>query len=88
MEPTEGHAMNWNLADAKNRLSEVLDRARRDGPQTIKRRGDTFVLLPADEYERLTGKAPSFNDWLLQGPQIDDLELPRRDASPMRDVSL
>ena len=80
--------MNWNLADAKNRLSEVLDRARRDGPQTIKRRGDAFVLLHADQYDQLTGKKPSFTDWLLNGPRIDDLHLPRRDASPMRDVSL
>lgn len=80
--------MHWNLSDAKNRLSEVLDRARREGPQTITRRGDTFVLLRADEYEQLTGKAPSFTDWLLNGPRIDDLELPRRDASRMRDVSL
>lgn len=80
--------MKWNLADAKNRLSEVLDRARRDGPQTIKRRGDTFVLLAADQYEQLTGKSPRFTDWLLKGPRIDDLELPRRVASPMRGVSL
>ncbi len=80
--------MHWNLSDAKNRLSEVLDRARREGPQTITRRGDTFVLLRADEYEQLTGKAPSFTDWLLNGPRIDDLELPRRDASRMRDASL
>ena len=80
--------MDWNVADAKNRLSEVLDRARRDGPQTIKHRGDAFVLLPADQYEQLTGKKPSFTDWLLDGPRIDDLELPRRDSGPMRDVSL
>lgn len=80
--------MNWNLADAKNRLSEVLDRAKRDGPQTIKRRGDEFVLLPVDQYEKLTGKKPNFTDWLLNGPRIDDLELPPRDASPMRHVDL
>ena len=80
--------MNWNVADAKNRLSEVLDRARRDGPQTIKRRGDAFVLLPADQYEQLTGKKPSFTDWLLDGPRIDDLELPRRENGPMRGASL
>jgi prevent-host-death family protein len=88
MKPREEHRMHWNLSDAKNRLSEVLDRARREGPQTITRRGDTFVLLRADEYEQLTGKAPSFTDWLLNGPRIDDLELPRRDASRMRDASL
>jgi prevent-host-death family protein len=88
MKPQEGHDVHWNLADAKNRLSEVLDRAKRDGPQTIKRRGDTFVLLRADQYEQLAGKKASFTDWLLNGPRIDDLELPRREASPMRDVSL
>ncbi|MFZ4573932.1 MAG: type II toxin-antitoxin system Phd/YefM family antitoxin [Phycisphaerales bacterium] len=80
--------MNWNLSDAKNRLSEVLDRARSDGPQTINRRGDAFVLISADQFEKLTGKKPSFTDWLLNGPRIDELELPRRGASPMRDVSL
>jgi prevent-host-death family protein len=88
MTPPEVHAMNWNVADAKNRLSEVLDRAKRDGPQTIKRRGDTFVLLPADQYEQLTGTKPSFTDWLLKGPRIDDLAAMPRDRSPMRDVSL
>lgn len=80
--------MSWNLSEAKNRLSEVLDRARSEGPQTITRRGDTFVLLRADQYEQLTGGKASFNDWLLKGPRIDDLELPRRDASRMRDTSL
>lgn len=80
--------MTWNLADAKNRLSEVLDRAKREGPQTITRRGDAFVLLPADQYEQLTGKRPSFTDWLLQGPGIADLELPGRGTSPMRPADL
>lgn len=80
--------MNWNLSDAKNRLSELLDRARREGPQIIRRRSDTFVLLPADKYEQLAGKAPNFTDWLLNGPRIDDLSTPPRGNSPMRDVSL
>jgi hypothetical protein len=38
--------------------------------------------------ESLTGKKPTFTDWLLKGPRIDDLELPRRKASSMRGVSL
>lgn len=80
--------MNWSLSDAKNRLSEVLDRARRDGPQAIRRRGDVFIVMPADQYEQLTGRKPNFKDWLLSGPRIDDLELPSRDASPMRDAAL
>jgi prevent-host-death family protein len=77
--------MIWNLSEAKNRLSEVLDRARRDGPQTIRRRGDAFVILPADQYEHLTGQRPDFKDWLLACPPIHDLEFPPRDSSKMRD---
>lgn len=76
--------MIWNLSEAKNRLSELLDRARREGPQTITRRDDTFVLLRADQYELLAGKKPSFTDWLLNGPRLDELDLPPRDASTMR----
>ena len=30
----------------------------------------------------------TFNDWLLNGPRLDDLELPDRSASPMRGVEL
>jgi antitoxin Phd len=77
--------MKWNVADAKNRLSEVLDRAKRDGPQTIRRRGDEFVLLPADQYEQLAGRRLSFKDWLLTAPRLDELELPPRRDSAMRD---
>lgn len=80
--------MTWNVADAKNRLSEVLDRARRDGPQTIRRRGDAFVLLAADQYEQLTGQRPTFKDWLLKGPRADALKLPSRSSSTMREVVL
>lgn len=81
--------MKWNLSDAKNRLSEVLDRARRDGPQTIHRRGDRFIILAADQYEEMTGKAPRFTDWLLTGPRLDELPIPKRSKSPaMRKTSL
>ncbi|HVU62805.1 MAG TPA: type II toxin-antitoxin system Phd/YefM family antitoxin [Phycisphaerales bacterium] len=80
--------MTWNVANAKNRLSEVLDRAEREGPQTIRRRGHAFVLLPADQYEELTGQRRSFKDWILKAPRLDDLELPDRSRSAMRETSL
>jgi antitoxin Phd len=80
--------MTWNVANAKNRLSEVLDRAEREGPQTIRRRGHSFVLMPAEKFEQLTGRRPSFRDWLLKGPRFDAVELPDRSRSAMRDVSL
>ena len=80
--------MKWNLSEAKNRLSEVLTCAGTKGPQTITRRGESFVVIPQEQYEKLTGKRPSFKDWLLNGPRIDDLELPSRKKSKMREVNL
>lgn len=80
--------MEWKLADAKNKLSEVVSRALSEGPQFINRRKDGVVLLSREEYETLIGKKLSFKDLLLNsGPDLDDLDL-SRDQSGMRDVSL
>jgi antitoxin Phd len=79
--------MTWNLADAKNRLTEVVNLALSEGPQTITRRNDTVVVLSAARYEELTGKRPSFKEFLSQGPSFEGLDL-SRDESPMRDLKL
>lgn len=80
--------MNWNLADAKNRLSEVLDRAGREGPQRIRRRQESFVVLPERDYEELTGERASFIEFLLNGPRTDGLVPMLREHAPMRDPRL
>ena len=79
--------MIWKLADAKNKLSEVVRRALSEGPQRIERRGDAVVVVAADEFERLTGAKPSFAEFLIDGPDLSELDL-SRDPSPMRDVDL
>jgi prevent-host-death family protein len=44
----------WQLQEAKNKLSEVLDRAETEGPQTITRRGTAAaVVLSMKEYRKL-----------------------------------
>jgi prevent-host-death family protein len=79
--------MDWKLADAKNRFSEVVNRALTEGPQTVRRRKDTVVVISEVEYERLAGKRPSFKEFLMNGPSFEGLDL-ERDQSPMRDVEL
>ncbi len=47
--------MTWQLQEAKNRFSEVVDRALSDGPQTITRHGRaTVVIVSAGQYARET----------------------------------
>jgi prevent-host-death family protein len=79
--------MTWNLAEAKNRLSEVVNLALSEGPQTITRRKDAVVVISAEKYSELTGKKLDFKEYLLQGVGLDELDL-TRDQSPMRDVEL
>jgi antitoxin Phd len=74
--------MNWNLTDAKNRLGELLDRAKRDGPQRIRRGNEAYVVLRESEYDRLARQRPSFKDWLFNGPAFDDLEFERGTDHP------
>lgn len=79
-------SVGWPLQDAKNRLSEVVDRAVTDGPQTVTRRGvPVAVILSFEEYRRLTHDSGEFLDFLLSAPAVADFE-PERDGSPMRDV--
>lgn len=79
--------MEWTLADAKNRFSEVVSLALTEGPQRVRRRKDTVVVVAAEEFERLTGQRPAFKDYLAQGESFDGLDL-TRDRSPGRDVAL
>jgi predicted Zn-dependent protease with MMP-like domain len=77
----------WKLADAKNRFSELVNHALAEGPQQVHRREDTVVVLAQRDYEKLIGKRPGFQEFLLSGPSFVGLDL-ERDRSPMRDVEL
>lgn len=80
--------MDWRLAEAKNRFSELVNRALTEGPQRVLRRDDTVIIMALRDYERLTGHKPGFKDFLMgEGPDLEGLDL-SRDCSSMRDISL
>ena len=61
----------WTVAEAKNKFSEVIERARRQGPQTITRHGrSAVVVVDADLWERASRRDSrgSFADFLLASP--------------------
>jgi prevent-host-death family protein len=82
--------MDWPLQDAKNRFSEVVQRARREGPQTVTLRGErAAVILSAADYDALVRDRPSLVDDLLSGPAWDDAfveAVGARAKSPSRDA--
>lgn len=78
--------MMWQLADAKNRFSELITKTLMHGPQRVRRRDQVVVVLAEAGYQRLTGERMTLKDYLLQGPDLSDLAL-TRDPSPMREVT-
>jgi prevent-host-death family protein len=84
--------VQWQLQEAKNRFSEVVQRAKREGPQTVTLRGErAAVILSSADYDRLTQARPSLVDDLLTGPLFDDElahAIVRRAKRPSRDVIL
>ncbi len=79
--------MDWLLAEAKNRLSEVVTLALTSGPQRIRRRNQAVIIVSEMDYLRLTGARPSFKNYLMEGPSFEGLDL-TRDESPSRDIEL
>jgi antitoxin Phd len=79
--------MDWQLADAKNRFSELVTRALSEGPQRVTRRRDRVIVMAERDYQRLIGKRRSFIDYLMRGPSFEGLDL-TRDQSPGRDIKL
>lgn len=69
----------WQLQDAKARLSELIETAKKSGPQVITQRGiKSAVVVPFDEWESTQrSKGETFLEVLRSGPP-GELPLPDR----------
>ena len=80
----------WKLEDAKARFSEVVRRARSDGPQRVTLRGkDAVVVVSAAEFDRLQPNDAAHTPFVafMEGLGLQSLDLTRpRDTG--RDVDL
>ena len=79
----------WQLQEAKARLSELVRSATKDGPQEITVRGKPeVVVISASEYERLKKRKPRFVEFMRSSP-LNGVELDlTRNKSPMREAGL
>jgi prevent-host-death family protein len=76
----------WQLQEAKNKLSEVVEEALRHGPQVITRRGkETAILLSYADYRKMVLKQKRLTEFFRESPLVGvELDL-ARDRSPIRD---
>ena len=78
----------WPVQDAKARFSELLDTCMVEGIQVITKRGtEAAVLVPVDEWRRLTAAArPSLKQLLLTDSARVDFELAPRGQAKRRQL--
>jgi antitoxin Phd len=80
----------WQLQDAKNKFSEVVDEALKHGPQIITRRGvETVIVLSYAQYRKTMLNQKKLSDFFRESPLAGlDLDL-KRDRSGLRlDITL
>ncbi len=75
----------WQLQEAKNKFSEVVEAALNDGPQVITRRGaETAIVLSYADYRRLLLTQKKLSGFFRESPLVGvELDL-TRDSSPVR----
>jgi prevent-host-death family protein len=79
----------WQLQDAKNRFSEVVDEARRSGPQFITRRGAAAaVVISSDDWAKLSRRRSSLIEVLRRAPKVAGGLDVKRSTDTGRDVEL
>lgn len=81
-------ATTWTVAEAKARLSEVIERAQSGGPQTITKNGRTaVVVVDAEEWERKTKRSGNLAEFFAASPlRKSGLKIKRAKDGPRKVV--
>jgi prevent-host-death family protein len=60
---------SWTVAEAKAKLSEVIEQAQSNGPQSITRNGrKAVVVVSAEEWERKTKRVGTLAEFFGSSP--------------------
>ncbi len=79
----------WKLQDAKNRFSNLVNEAQKEGPQIVTKRGiETVIVLSMNDYRKIIKPRTNLVDFFqkspLQGIKLDI----DRSKEPSRKVEL
>ncbi|MEA2929091.1 MAG: hypothetical protein QOG38_1519 [Hyphomicrobiales bacterium] len=75
---------NWTVAEAKAKFSELLERARATGPQTITKNGRTAaIVVSPEEWQRKTERVGTLADFFAASPlRNSGLKIVRKKQPP------
>ena len=80
----------WQLQEAKNKFSEVVEGALSQGPQLVTKRGiEAVVVLSCNEYRKLLVSQKTLSEFFRQSPMAGaDLDLQRNRDALRADMNL
>ena len=79
----------WTVAEAKAKLSEVIEHAQQHGPQTITRNGKRAVVgVDAEEWERKTKRVGNLAEFFASSPLRNSGLKVRRSKDRLRSTDL
>lgn len=80
----------WQLQEAKNKFSRVIENAIDGGPQIITRRGvEVAIVLSYAEYRKMTASRGSLSAFFRNSPLVGtDLDLARDISNAREDIEL
>jgi len=76
--------VKWTVAEAKAKLSEVIERAEKEGPQRITRHGEeAVVVVSAEEWARKAKRKGNLAEFFAESPLRGvELEVRRKKDKP------
>ena len=79
----------WQLQEAKNKFSHLVEKAHHDGPQIVTRHGkESVVILAIQDYRKLSRPESDLITFFKNSPLTSaNIDL-SRDKSPSRDIEL
>jgi antitoxin Phd len=80
----------WQLQEAKNKLSEVIEEAIHQGPQVITKRGvEVAIVLSYQEYQKMFSAQQKLSTFFQTSPLAEvELDLSRDKSDARDDVEL
>lgn len=80
---------SWQLQEAKSKFSQLVERTLTHGAQIITRRGKrAVVIIPFDEYERLTRPTHNMVQFLVESPFSGSELDTERDQSLPKEIDI
>ncbi len=80
----------WQLQEAKNKFSRVVDNAVNSGPQIITKRGvEVVIVISCAEYQKMMASRGSLSTFFRDSPLVGaDLDLARDISNVREDIKL